>query len=202
MCKKTKEHIQGEKKINTFIYLKKASQLLLEEANENPEGSGYKYMTSMLNTAFYLEAYLNHLGKEKKYKIWDSLEKLSPLEKLKVIADIIDYQIDDSRRPFQTFKEIFKFRNSLVHGKTEAYRVNEVKKIDVEKPTSKQIPESEWKSEKSNWKTVINKKTAERFFEDATKIIEMLHAQAGLPETDLNTFEWSEISSVLQTKDN
>ena len=64
MSKKADDNIWGSKTINTFMYLKKASQLLLKEAKENPEGSAYKYMTSMLTSALFLEAYLNHLGRQ------------------------------------------------------------------------------------------------------------------------------------------
>ncbi|MEH2433276.1 MAG: hypothetical protein V7K25_03325 [Nostoc sp.] len=41
MSKKTDENISVSKTINTFMYLKKASQLLLKEAKENPEGRPY-----------------------------------------------------------------------------------------------------------------------------------------------------------------
>jgi len=65
------------------MYLKKASQLLLKQAKENPEGCAYKYMTSMLTSAFFLEAYLNHLGR----KIidqdeWDKWERKSSFHKI------------------------------------------------------------------------------------------------------------------------
>ena len=185
MCKKTEKRIVGSRTTNTFMHLKKASCLLLKEAEENPDGSYYKYMTSMLNSAFCLEAYLNHLGKnffkDKKLLIWEICEKkLRTQEKLKILAHAIDYQIDNSRRPFQTFQKIFKFRNSLVHGKTEETIVNKVQKVNAEEPRDKQLPKPEWEN-------MINKETAERFFEDATKMIEILHAQAGLPEIDLST---------------
>ena len=44
---------------------------------------------------------------------------------------------------------------------------------------------------------MIEQETAERFFEDATKMIEILHAQAGLTEADLHNLEWSEIRGAL-----
>jgi hypothetical protein len=202
MSKKAEENIWGSKTINTFMYLKKASQLLLKEAKENPEGCAYKYMTSMLTSAFFLEAYLNHLGRKKiALEQWDKWERKSSREKLKNLAEQINYSIDYSSRPFKTFQEIFKFRNLLVHGKTGEYTINGVQEIDVEKPTSKQISEAEWKSDKPNWKAMIEPDTAERFFEDATRIIEILHALTGLPQVDLHSFEQSEIRGGLQTKD-
>lgn len=202
MSKKTDENIWSSKTINTFMYLKKASHLLLKEAKENPEGCAYKYMTSMLTSAFFLEAYLNHLGR----KIidldqWDKWERKSSFYKLKSLVDQINCLIDETSRPFKTFQEIFEFRNLLVHGKTAEYTVNGVQQLDVEEPISKQINEAEWKSQKPNWKAMIEQETAEKFFEDATKMIEILHAQAGLTEADLHNLEWSEIRGALQTRD-
>ncbi|MEH2006511.1 hypothetical protein, partial [Nostoc sp.] len=124
MNRNAKEYVVGQRNVNTFMYLKQASRVLLNQAKANEEGSFYNYMTSMLTSAFYLEAYLNHSGfkfyeirEKENNSYWKAFEKLNPDEKLEKWSEMICFKIDYGRRPFQTFKEIFKFRNKLVHGK-------------------------------------------------------------------------------------
>ena len=191
MCQKNQTKIDGFKTINTFNYLKKASELLLNEARENKKGSAYKYMTSMITSAFFLEAYLNYLGQKIISKEeWERWERKRSRDKLKDLKTKIDCQIDINQRPFKTFQEIFEFRNLMAHAKPQLYSIN--KEVEREQPTSTQILESEWQSEKPNWKNLINKNNAERFFDDAIQMMEILQAKAGFSEADINLFEWSE----------
>ncbi len=75
--------------------------------------------TSMLFCSFTIEACLNHLG-EKMFLFWEPLKKkLNPGEKLDILSVALSFQPDFEKRPFQTFRSIFKFRNWLVHAKIE-----------------------------------------------------------------------------------
>ena len=59
---------------------------------EETENKLSNCMTSMLFSAFCLEAFLNHLG-EQKLSFWSSLkEKLNPREKLDVISDVLGFK--------------------------------------------------------------------------------------------------------------
>ena len=74
-------------------------------------------MASLIVAAFKLEAYLNHIG-QRIFKCWDDLERLSPQEKLNVIAQKLGVQKDDIKRPFQTVSQLFHIRNEVAHDKS------------------------------------------------------------------------------------
>ncbi|MCL6752415.1 hypothetical protein KBT16_16165 [Nostoc sp. CCCryo 231-06] len=196
-----KEYVGGQRNVNTFMYLKKASHILLNQAKTNEEGSFYNYMTSMLTSAFYLEAYLNHSGFKfycvknitENESYWKDFERLNPEEKLKKWSEIICLKIDHGRRPFQTFKEIFKFRNKLVHGKTEIINVNQIQKAS-EEYTYTQLP-------KLNWEKMVNMQTAERFLNDAIKMVEILNKEAGFSSTELYTLASTSTVSQLRSSE-
>ncbi|MBW4423516.1 MAG: hypothetical protein KME50_03370 [Nostoc desertorum CM1-VF14] len=196
MNSNAKEYVVGQRNVNTFMYLKQASRVLLNQAKANQEGSFYNYMTSMLTSAFYLEAYLNHSG-FKFYGIrennsyWKYFEKLNPNKKLEKWSEMICFKIDYGRRPFQTFKEIFKFRNKLVHGKSEIINVNQIQKAS-EEHTYTQLP-------KLNWEKMVNMQTAERFLNDAIEMVEMLNKQAGFSSTELYTLASTSTVSQLSS---
>lgn len=196
MNSNAKEYVVGQRNVNTFMYLKKASRVLLNQAKANQEGSFYNYMTSMLTSAFYLEAYLNHSG-FKFYGIrennsyWKDFEKLNPNKKLEKWSEMICFKIDYGRRPFQTFKEIFKFRNKLVHGKSEIINVNQIPKAS-EEHTYTQLP-------KLNWEKMVNMQTAERFLNDAIEMVEILNKQAGFSSTELYTLASTSTVSQLSS---
>ncbi len=75
--------------------------------------------TSLLYSAFSLEAYLNYSG-DRLFECWSEIEKgLSPVTKIKLICEQLNLELDFSRRPLQTVKRVFDLRNLVVHPKAE-----------------------------------------------------------------------------------
>ena len=92
-------------------------------------------------SAFSLEASLNHIG-TKLFPFWKDVEKkLSPESKLNFICHELKLKPNFSKRPYQSFKSILKFRNKLAHGKTKTVEGSWSANMD-ETPIS-QI-ETEW----------------------------------------------------------
>ena len=149
-------------------------------------------MSSMMSAAFAVEAYLNHLGQDKfGKKEWEKIERgMSPESKLRVFAKLIDYNLDFSRRPCQTFAEIFNYRNLIAHARTESLTFEEGQVYDfIEGPTE---PETKWEQ-----KTTLE--TAERFYEDAWELVRQLHKAAGPSDPDLQLLDsggWSNWTST------
>jgi hypothetical protein len=182
-----------EKKLKASLF----PLYLLKEARENPEGSDYKYITSMITTAFFLEAYLNYLGQKKvNQEDWSKWERQPSYKKLKDLTDKLDYKIDDSKRPFKTFREMFDFRNLMAHAKPQYLSIDKFKEVEKGLSISSQISEDEWQGEKPNWKAIANKDNAQIFFDDAIQIMEILHNQAGLNKAYLFLSEWTEITGM------
>jgi hypothetical protein len=150
-------------------YLFSASSRALKQAEENDENSFSFSLASMVLSAFYIEAYLNFLGKEK-LECWAQIEKkLGPREKLELLTETIGCSIDKDRRPFRTFTEIIKFRNKIAHAKPE---VIDFDKVQLDK-NGVPLPTPEWGKQ-------CNRTTARRFFDDILEMVNELHKKAGL----------------------
>lgn len=173
--------VKQERGVITYSYLKMASFNALEQAKQIETGRFYNLMTSMLFCAFTLEAFLNHVGMET-IDCWSILKKkLSPEEKLDFIANSIKYEPDFGVRPFQSFKEILKFRNTLVHAETEYIETETIEKLILgEVP---KYPETEWERK-------VDLKVAQRFFDDTLEIIKVISPLSGIEQHSLGWHGW------------
>ncbi|MDP1713724.1 MAG: hypothetical protein Q8L41_03180 [Anaerolineales bacterium] len=177
---KRKVKVKTATTVYTFAYLRAAGWRALEEAKKNEKGRFYQCMISQLFSAFCLEAYLNHIGKEK-LPYWEKIErKLGPKEKLEIISHEIGLKINYGKRPFQGFDAIFKLRNLLAHGKTEhTNKVNDQLLEEGEEPAISQ----------ANWQKNINIETATKFSEDSKEILEILNSKARFDPSVLHVQE-------------
>ena len=177
---------QGTRRVYTFKDLLNACFFSLGLAQERKEGSFYNFMFSMLSSAFAVEAYLNHLGQDRfGKKEWGKIERgMSPESKLRVLAKLFNYNLDFGRRPWQTFADMFRYRNAIVHARTETLTFAEQTYDAGEGPAEP----------KTKWEQATTTETAERFYKDARELIQQLHAAAGLPGHQLwssGLSEWS-----------
>ena len=102
--------------IYNFNIMRSLSKQYLNQATKDSDPD---CTTSILYSAFALEAYLNYAG-EKLFNCWHEIEKsLKPIAKVKLICEHLEIVIDFSSRPFQTIKEVFKVRNAVGHPKAE-----------------------------------------------------------------------------------
>lgn len=162
--------VVAERKVNTFAVLHSASWHALQDGISELKGSFYEWMTANVFAAFSLEAYFNHLG-SLRFKCWESLEHLSVESKLALLLEDLNQRPDFSRRPFQTVKDMFRFRNQMAHGKSE--RVEEISIQRLFPSESPRYPQVKWEAQ-------CTQQTATRFMEDAKAVILQLHTWAGL----------------------
>ena len=142
---------------------------MIEQAKKEVEGSHYMYLASMLFSAFCLEAYLNYLGGQK-VEFWQDIEKkLSVKEKRDLLCKLVDFKVDTGKRPFQTFKMIFDFRNDVAHAKPEILHGEGQL---VRRGDEPQMPETKF--------DMVTLKNAQRFYDDTLAMIEELHKHLGL----------------------
>jgi hypothetical protein len=193
---KYRAEVSKERGVNTYVHMRHASMGMLKKAEEGSRGSYYCWMASLVFAAFTLEAYFNHInhigqrvfGK----KCWEYRERLSPERKLNVIAEKLEVERDDGKRPFQTVAELFKFRNSIAHGKTvllkSETRTEVVGDGFFDNPDH-DLPEAPWEK----YCTLEN---ARRAVEDVEGIIRMLHKAAGM---EGDPFRSPSTSGVLAT---
>ena len=112
---------EGEREVRTFADLAHGADVLIMKTEQDQKGSYYTTMSSLLLTAFTFEAYLNHLG-DKTIKFWEEIEPIKVMDKYSVLCKELGIKSDFSRRPYQTLRSLFKFRNSIAHGKSNSQR--------------------------------------------------------------------------------
>ena len=100
----------------TFAWLFQGAESEFEEAVSVEEGSFYNFMFSVVFLAFSIEAYLNQIG-EKLFPDWAKYERRPHKEKLKKVVRRLKFKPDFSSLPFQSYDEIFRFRNLIAHAK-------------------------------------------------------------------------------------
>ena len=153
-----REAIQ-ERTIYNYSYLYQASLLSLKNAQEKKYGNTYNYLISIIMLAFTFEAYLNHCG-EHVIEHWDDIERIKTISKLNIITKTLKINLDKSKKPYRTIKDLIKIRNMLAHARTEIL-------------TSKgdRYPDSEWEKN-------CNAKVVRKYFSSVEEIIKKIHNKA------------------------
>lgn len=174
---------EARRDVKTYANLWLVCDDAWKEATDHIEGRYFKYITVMVFSAFCLEAYLNHIGRMY-YSKWYELEKkISPRKKLEMILEKLGMSPDFGSRPFQTFQQIFYFRDQIAHGKTEYLHREGMIKITPEENIP--LPHSEWE-------LLVSEPQAKIFMDDADEIIRTIHTQAGFSSHhfDLGSSSW------------
>jgi hypothetical protein len=173
---KIRTKVSAQKTVYTFAHLRSVSRECLEHAKAEEAGSTLMICGSMIFSAFTVEAFLNHIGASVT-TFWSSVERrLSPPEKLEVLGKLFGLRFDYSTRPFQTFRQMFRFRDALAHGKTESITEDRIQLLRAgERP---KLPATAWEKE-------MTMKNAQVFFEDTRAIWLILAKEAGVDEYQL-----------------
>jgi hypothetical protein len=169
----TKIEIDGQRTVYTFNYLRLAARHLIGqtgELNAALYGETAEAMMSIVASAFYLEAALNHIG-SMVLPFWDSVErKLDPEAKLRVLAHELKLTPDFGIRPFQTARRLFRVRNELAHGKTSEVKI----RVEFDQLNGF-IGATDVKP---HWDSLLSREEATLFFEDASRVVETFFGAA------------------------
>ena len=113
----------------THRILWNASQHLYEQAREDSANSFYMRISCLVMLYSALESYTNYLGEILKPDVWRDERTFFNSEPYKgtgtlgkvqfLMKECRSPELDKSRRPYQTLRNLQKARNFLVHGRTE-----------------------------------------------------------------------------------
>lgn len=166
--------ITGTSTSYTYVSMWQGMLHMLEIANKEEEGQLYTCTTALFYAAFMLEAYFNHIGREKYGEGWNDMEKkFSKFKKFKKFADEAGWDVDEKlvKQPYVSMIEIFGFRDALAHGKTTVdSEVNII--VEDKGSVAKSLP-------KPDWHTVASLKNVAKLCEDAEAIVVSLHKALG-----------------------
>ncbi len=161
---------EGTREVRTFVDLAHGADVLIMKTEQEPKGSYYTTMSALILTAFTFEAYLNHLG-EKTIKFWEEIEPIKVMDKYSILCKSLEIRPDFSKRPYQTLRTLFKFRNAIAHGKSQI--LQETKEVNFRDEPYQHTP-------KAHWEEFSVLENAKRAKEDVAQIITELHKTAGL----------------------
>lgn len=143
---------------------------MLELAKASRDGQLYTCVSSLVLSAFMLEAYLNHLGRLKNPD-WDAIERKYPkTTKYRMFAKEAGLSASLGDRPYLSLVTLFAYRDSMAHGRTVTEEIDAEMQIDSS--ISAAIPGAEWQQ----FATVAK---AEELLTDAVFIVRELHAASG-----------------------
>ena len=177
MKKSRRAIVTRQQNVRTYSELWHASKVVLEKGIREPQGSSWQFMSSLILTAFAFEAYMNHVG-EQVLTSWDRLERLSPLSKLDLLCEVLNVDLPGGdKRPRQTLTKLFKFRNTLAHGRTETFTAKPVRKRpeDVDDHFGKRVL-NEWQQ------LIVDDKFAKGAREDVEVVVRAIHDKRPEPK--------------------
>ncbi len=168
--------VSAESTIYTYSLLHSAAEQGIEQAESTEEGAFYNCMSSIMFSAFCIEAYLNHVAPQLLPHWYCAIERSLSVEgKLEIICDRLDIEVDFSRRPFQSFRDVVKYRNCLAHGRTERRGPEQSTQLSS-KGEHIHYPETWWQKHSTL-------KFAKQWLHDIEIVIDRIHQAAGLGST-------------------
>jgi hypothetical protein len=170
---KRKILVTKERNVTTYAEMWHTSHCLLKKGQEELRMSVHQFRASLVFSAFTLEAYLNHIG-AKIFSCWEDLERLSPKNKLNVIAERLNVEIDYGKPPWQIMKNLFDFRNDIAHGKSVKVKSEII--LPLENHSEDDVSEL---FERTRWEKYCTEKNAVRAREDVESIVKIMHKAAG-----------------------
>jgi hypothetical protein len=142
------------------------TKTLMEYANQDKRYFAHGYMAVLVFCAFTFEAYLNDVGLE----IADNgnaYERMGPLDKYEFVLNHIGLKTNFGAEPDQVLKNLFSFRDNIVHGKSE--------ETEIEKHNISEIRAQNIRNTPPEWLTfcdIKNAKKAMKVIEERTNFID------------------------------
>ncbi len=143
-------------------------------------------MASLVFYAFTVEAKVNFVGWKVLEDGWP--ERANFREKIRLIAKVLNMELDWGARPLQTLNSIRKLRDTLAHGKPEI--IDEVKIVEEEP--------SVWDVLKSQWEFSITPEMVAMAKEDVDQFWNMLLVAAEIPITDTITHGGDMLREIIE----
>lgn len=135
--------IKRTTQINTYAYLFESAKLALDkvEGDDPFHNNNYKHLIVYYTfQALTVEAFINHVGLET-FDWWEESEKgMSIKAKMRILLHNYNIKYDSSIEPFQTINDLIRFRNQIVHGKTQIIK----QELNDNKPSDRKEKLSDW----------------------------------------------------------
>lgn len=153
-----------------------ATTVLLDHVEKKYEGHYYSLLSSLMMAAFTFEAYMNYVGPLVEPG-WSDFDKASTLGKFRHISLKLSYKTDFSKRPCQSIRDLFLFRNRMAHPRDEKLKEEYIATVD-------DYQEHLYSMSSPKWLAIATEKNARRCVTDLRDIMENLNSR--LPNPDIS----------------
>lgn len=171
--------VSAERDVQPAFDLFGVARNALCNAKDKEEGSLLELLTAILMASLAFEAVLNQLGEHVwggDSAIWASVERSSPVEKLKAIAEKTGFTVDLGSRPAQTLRDVVRFRNDVVHAKPQHFEARVPRAVVEAGLLSGRVEELS-----ARWELQRTVDFAERALTDLSDLAGSLAAHIGVP---------------------
>jgi hypothetical protein len=172
MEKRNRVIVTKQRTIHMYAELWHASDCVLAAGTQNPMGSAWQFLSSLVLTAFAFEAYLNHMGAATLDR-WEDLDALPPASKLALVCEElgVTFPMGYGARPLQTVTKLFQFRNTMAHGRSADLKPKHLVR------TSKNYEAALSERVLADWERLIQTEDfAKRARDDVRAVCEKIHA--------------------------
>ena len=167
MGERPQDRVEQERTVFAHSQLYMAAEQALKDGQER--GFPSDFMTSLILSAFCLEAYLNFAG-ERMLPNWNEIERSSVAKKFELICGLLGIKIEWERQPHQSIKELWWFRNQMAHARTETAEEN------WKQPSGR--PLKIRRLPKTVWEKRCTYKEAKKAIEVVEQMIKEIHTKA------------------------
>jgi len=164
----------------THQHLWNSVKFLLTQPETRTPKDGYFQTAGMLMAYLTFEAYLNLIGPRVDRAAWKDERKFftkNPYRgtpgKLKRICETCNIQLNASKRPYRTIRELKRLRDFLAHGKVQSYGFSVHAKEGQHPDLFRNL----------DIYKMVTRKTADRALQDTEEFIEFLHAKVNQKST-------------------
>lgn len=142
---------------------------LATRAFQKGENAAHDARASLVFIAFTIEAFCNHVG----WKLtpdFEEFDKLRAMDKLRRAAELAGFPLSLGQRPFQTFGDIFRFRNEMAHSCTQEVQASRT----IPRPTA-DSPAEMPKPPPTEWEAYCTPEVLQRALEDVREGLTALY---------------------------
>ena len=143
--------------------------------SEETAGIYFEMMSSLIFTAFTIEAKINFVGWKVLEKGWPERDCLH--EKIDLLIRELNLKIKWGERPLQTIAKLNGFRNTLAHGKPDI----------VDKTFTTHEKPDVWEALKGQWESSVTPENVEQCYADVNELWKILLEAAKIPVADTLT---------------
>jgi hypothetical protein len=167
-----------------------AARGFFRNAQSEKRGSYYQLSACLAFCAFSLEAYLNLLG-ERTVACWRDIQRAPPVAKLHFLLTRFGIHLESDKRPLQTVRELFMYRNWLAHTRPEIILYDEEHPIEDHEKLVYEAPLHKWEK-------FPTEAAAERAMKDVEAIVELLNARCPYAEPMPMSMSWHSGGSSIE----